>query len=325
MNKLSKVIHSFFCRKYIMLLVFVVMMTIFALNSTKFFTVSNITNTIITQVAAGFLAIGGMFILITNEFDLSLGYNLCFCMIVGAYVCNLGWSAPMAILIMLLTGTFFGLINGILVVKLKISSFIVTLAVGLTLSGLAQAVSGGGILYISEPKSLIDFTRNSIPNTKIAYCVILLLVFFAILEVLLAHTTYGRKLYAIGVSRRVSHLAGIQTDKIRISAFALAGLFSGLGGFVLLGQLGAASPSYGTSYLLPGYATVFLSTTSFKPGYINVPGVILSMLIVTFGSNGVQLIGGSTAASNIFQGCLLIFAMWLSTRFSRTELLSAEK
>ncbi|MCI8598632.1 MAG: ABC transporter permease [Lachnospiraceae bacterium] len=324
MNKKTSFIHSSFCRKYIMIFVFAAMMIIFAINSKNFFTVSNLSNTVITQVAAGFLAMGGMFILITNEFDLSLGYNLCFCMIIGAYFCGQGWPAPGVILAMLLTGTIFGLLNGILVVKLQISSFIVTLAVGLTLSGFSQAVSGGGILYISQPQSIINFTRGTIGKNGIGYCVILLLLFFAILEVVLAHTAYGRQLYAVGVSKKIAHLAGIQTDKIRISAFSAAGFFAGLGGLMLMGQLGAASPSYGTSYLLPGYATVFLSTTSFKPGYINVPGVILSMLIVTFGSNGVQMIGGNTAVSNVFQGLLLIFAMWLSTRFSRVSFLGGE-
>lgn len=129
----------------------------------------------------------------------------------------------------------------------------------------------------------------------------------------------GRQMFAVGNSEKTAHLAGIKTEKIKILVFSLAGCFAALGGIVMVGQLGSASSSYGVSLLLPAYATVFLSKAAFKPGYINIPGVMTSVALIILGTKGLELIGASTWCEYMFQGVALMFSMWLSMRTSRVK------
>lgn len=126
-------------------------------------------------------------------------------------------------------------------------------------------------------------------------------------------------MFAVGNSEKTAHLAGIKTEKIKILVFSLAGCFAALGGIVMVGQLGSASSSYGVSLLLPAYATVFLSKAAFKPGYINIPGVMTSVALIILGTKGLELIGASTWCEYMFQGVALMFSMWLSMRTSRVK------
>ncbi|MFV0363460.1 MAG: ABC transporter permease [Suipraeoptans sp.] len=310
---------SKFVSKYVMILAFLVLVVFFATISSNFLTATNISSIVISKVATGFLALGGTFILISDEFDLSLGYNLMFSTIIGAMIAQRGGGTLIIVLSMLCTGMLVGLINGILVVHFKISSFIVTLSVGLTLLGLAQALSGGGVMYVTEPKPLLDFAKAKIGSNGIGYCVILFIIVCIILHFIYTHTVFGRQVYAIGISKKTAFLAGIQVSKIRMLAFVFSGLMAGAGGIIYMGQVGTASSSYGSSLLLPAYSVVFLSKTAFKPGYINIPGLILSLLIVAIGSNGIQLIGAPAWGAYVFEGAILCFAMWLSTRFNIRE------
>jgi len=299
-------------------LVLLIVIVVFGSVSPQFLSVSNISNMFLGSMASAFLAYGGIFILVTNEFDLSLGYNLCLAMCTAAFLGTIGAPGAIILGIPLLLGAFYGFLNGLIVVRQKISSFIVTLAIGLTLSGIAQVITGGGNLYLTYPDWLLYITRKSIFNVGIL--VIIWLVLGAILHFFLTQVPVGRQMFAVGNSEHTAFLAGIKTAKIRILAFTLAGFFSALGGIVMVGQLGSACSSYGVSLLLPAYAVVFLSKASYKPGYINVPGVVTSMALIILGTKGLELIGAATWCEYMFQGVALMFAMWLSAKTSRTPI-----
>ncbi len=269
-------------------------------------------------MASAFLAYGGIFILVVNEFDLSLGYNLCLSMCTAAFLGTIGAPGVVIVLVPLVLGALYGWINGIMTVKYNISSFIVTLAVGLTLSGIAQIITGGGNLYLTHPEWLLFITRQSV--LSIGICIYIWIAIGLVLHFFLTQTPTGRKMFAVGKSEKTAFMAGIKTSRIRILAFMLAGFFASLGGLVMVGQLGSASSSYGVSLLLPAYAVVFLSKAAYKPGYINLPGVITSVALIILGTKGLELIGAATWSEYLFQGAALMFAMWLSTRMSPIEI-----
>lgn len=300
--------------KYALLIVFVAVIAVFGLISPPFLSITNISNMLLGGMASAYLAFGGIFILVVNEFDLSLGYNLCLSMCTAAFLDTMGAPGIVTVLLPLILGACYGLVNGLIVVKLKISSMIVTLAVGLTLSGIAQAITNGGNLYLTSPEWLLYLTRKSF--CQIAICAIIWFLVGIVLHFFLTQTSLGRQMFAVGNSEKTAFLAGIHTARIRMIAFAMAGFFASLGGLIMVGQLGSASSSYGVSLLLPAYAVVFLSKASFKPGYINVPGVIVSVLLILFGTNGMQLIGAPTWSEYLFEGMILMFSMWLSTHTS---------
>jgi len=304
--------------KFSLLLVLAAVVVIFGCISPQFLSISNISNMFLGGMASAFLAYGGIFILVSNEFDLSLGYNLCLSMCTAAWLATLGLPGVVVVLVPLILGTAYGWLNGLIVVKCKISSFIVTLAVGLTLSGIAQVITGGGNLYLTYPAWLLYVTRKSVFN--IGICILIWLALGVLIDFFLTQIPVGRQMFAVGNSERVAYMAGIKTARIRILAFSLAGFFAALGGLVMVGQLGSASSSYGVSLLLPAYAVVFLSKAAFKPGYINVPGVITSVALIILGTRGLELIGSPTWCEYMFQGVALMFSMWLSARTSPIEI-----
>ena len=304
--------------RFSMFLVLAALLLVFGLISDRFLTGVNFGNMFLTKMASAFLSLAGLFIIVTGEFDLSIGFNLTFAMVMAAYMENLGVNSAFIFLVPILCGVIAGLVNGLIVVHMKISSFIVTLAVGMTLSGLAQAITNSGNLYIDSPAWLLAFTRDGFGN--LGYCVIAWIAAAIGLHFLFTHTPIGRQMYAVGTSEKIAFLAGIKTSHVRVFAFASAGFFASVAGLVLLGQLGAASSAYGTSLLLPAYATVFLSKAVFKPGYINVPGLALSVVLITVGVNGIQMAGAPTWSENIFSGLVLMFSMWLSQKVSPIEI-----
>ena len=299
-----------FLEKYGMIGILLIIIITFGIMSKSFLTVQNFSNVFMNETVIGCLALGCFFILLVDEFDLSLGYILCFCMVLGAFGAGKGCSGIVVVIIMICAGGICGLINGLIVTKLHINSFIVTMSVGLTLSGISQAVSGGGILNSNIPAELQAFARGKI--AYIGYSVILFLVLCVVLSYILNDTQFGRQLYAVGISKKVAMFAGIKVDKIRILAFALAGLFAGIAAVLMLGQVGAASSAYGTSLLLPAYSIVFLSKASFTPGRLNVPGMIVGLLLCALGENGIEIAGAPVWGSYVFQGTVLIISIWLS-------------
>ena len=303
--------------KYSLLLVLALIIIVFGAISPKFLSISNISNMFLGSMASAFLAYGGMFILVANQFDLSLGYNLCLSMCTAAYLGTIGAPGALIVIVPLLLGTFYGFLNGLIVVKCDISSFIVTLAIGLTLSGISQVITGGGNLYLTYPSWLLYITRKSVFN--IGILILIWIALGVLLHLFLTQVPVGRQMFAVGNSEKTAHLAGIKTAKIKILVFSLAGFFAALGGLVMVGQLGSASSSYGVSLLLPAYATVFLSKAAFKPGYINIPGVMTSVALIILGTKGLELIGASTWCEYMFQGVALMFSMWLSMRTSRAK------
>lgn len=303
---------AYYFSKYVMVLVLLAMFGIFAGLAHNFGSLANIKNILLTNAASGILALGCMFILVVGEFDLSLGYALCLSMCCCAYVGRAGASLGVIILVACGVGLLSGLINGLLTVKLKISSFIVTLALGLTMSGIAKVVTGGGNITFIQP-TLFNFTRNAVGF--VGYSVIFWLMLSAIVYFVFSSTPFGRQMYAIGISPKAAYMAGVKTEVVRIVAFTCAGLFAGLGGMVMVGQLGMAASNYGTSLLLPAYSVVFLSKTVFKPGYINLPGVLVSMLVIGVGTTGIQMLGAPSWGEYMFEGAVLIFSMWISTKF----------
>jgi ribose transport system permease protein len=143
--------------------------------------------------------------------------------------------------------------------------------------------------------------------------VVLALIMFFVLE----HTPFGRRLYAIGGSERVAFLAGVPTERMKITAFAVAGLLVGVGSIFALGQTGAGNPSFGPELLLPAYAAAFLSVTTYRPGYYNVPGIVVAIILLAVGFNGLSLLGAPFWAQPIFNGAVLLLAVVTARAESR--------
>jgi ribose transport system permease protein len=217
------------------------------------------------------------------------------------------------ILIVVLIGTAIGALNGILVARFKVHSLIATLGVGFAVSGATIGVSGSQTLFQGIPTTITKLANTNILGVSSAVWIVFGLAIA--MYVVLDHTPFGRRIYAIGGSERVARLAGVRTDMIKIAAFAIAGLFAAIAGILALGQSGAANPSFGINLLLPAFAAIFLGATTIRPGFFNVWGTVVAILLLAAGFTGLGLEGVPLWVEPIFDGSVLLVAVL----FARAE------
>jgi ribose transport system permease protein len=294
-------------KRYTTLLILIALLFVFSFLSPQFLTSLNLKNLLVVQVTVCCMAFATILPLIVGEFDLSLGYALGFIMMLGAFLGGFGFSAATIIPAMLVAGACIGAINGLLHISFNIISFIVTLGVGIVLSGVTQGMSGGAVLYSGIPPILTAIGQHELLGFKISvwFTLVLALVLVFVLE----HTPFGRQLYAIGGSERVALLAGIRVNLCKVLAFMGAGLLVSVAALFELGQSGGANPLFGPELLLPAYAAAFLGVTTYRPGYFNIPGAVIAIVLLAVGFNGLNLLGVPFWLQPIFNGVVLILAV----------------
>lgn len=311
----GRVIDIIFGR-YATLVLLAVLVVIFSLTTNKFMTSQNWENLLVTQAVTACMALGVILPLAAGEFDLSIGYLVGVLAMLGAFLAGKGGGFGEVLIAMLAGGALIGFANGVLTVYFRISSFIATLGVGILLSGVTEGLSGGQVLFSSIPTQLTSLGNGAFLG--IATTVWLTLVIAAILLYVLEHTPFGRRLYAVGGSERVAFLAGVRTGWMKIAAFVIAGLLVGVGAVFSLAQSGAANPSFGSDLLLPAYAAAFLGVTTYRPGYYNVPGAIVAIVLLAVGFNGLNLLGTPFWVQPIFNGAVLLVAVITARSESRS-------
>lgn len=293
--------------KYATLLLLALLILVFALLTDRFMTRDNWQSLLVVQSVVSCMAFAAIIPLVVGEFDLSLGNMIGFLTMLGAFLGGYGLDGGMVIPAMLIGGVVAGVVNGILTVRFHISSFIATLGTGILLYGFSLGLSGGQVLFQGIPQTIIGIGQDRFVGLGVS--VWLTMGIAVILLYVLEHTPFGRKLYAIGGSERVAFLAGIRTGALKVASFAISGLLVGVGAIFALGQSGAANAGFGPDLLLPAYAAAFLGVTAYRPGYYNVPGAIIAILLMAVGVNGLNLLGAPFWVQPIFNGALLIIAV----------------
>ena len=293
--------------RYATVLILLALMLVFSLLSPQFLTGLNLRNLVVVQVTVCCLSFAAILTLIVGEFDLSLGYLIGFLMVVGATLGGVGYGAGVVMPAMIIGGTIVGAINGWLRVQFQISSFIATLGVGIALSGITQGISGGSVLFSGIPPLITNIGQGDFLGVGASIWLTLMLA--GLLVYILEHTPFGRQLYAIGGSERVALLAGIRVNLYRVIVFAGAGFLVGIAAIFELGQSGGANPLFGPELLLPAYAAAFLGVTTYRPGYFNVPGACIAIILLAIGFNGLNLLGAPYWLQPIFNGAVLVIAV----------------
>jgi ribose transport system permease protein len=314
-NRIGSRLVSATMTSYATAALLVILVVVFWAALPAFRTERNWSALLVTQAVTAALALAALLPLIVGEFDLSLGYSLGFLAMVGAWLSGRHQSALAVIAVMIVGGAAVGLVNGVLNVGAHIGSFIATLGVGTILSALTEGISGGNVLFSGIPVFVTDVGQNKLGGVAIAvWCTVAVAI---ICHYGLAHTPMGRRLYAIGGSERVAYLAGVRTGRLKIAAFVLAGVLVGVGAVFQLGQAGAAQPGFGPDLLLPAYGAAFLGITAYRPGYYNVPGTIIAILLLAVGFNGLSLLGVPFWVQPLFNGAVLLVAVMLARAESR--------
>jgi ribose transport system permease protein len=295
--------------RYSLLVLLVFLIVLYSiLKPSTFLTVTNLQSMLLEQTVPTVIALAVLVPIVAGGFDLSVGYVLGFTAIVGAKVgAGAIGSGFTAIAFLLVAGLAAGGLNAILVARLRISSFIATLGVGLSISGIMLGLTGGQVLYAGIPPVIAQISLT--PILGIDASVWLTLIIVLLVYYLLARLPLGRKMYAIGGNEQVARLAAINVTRIKIIAFVLAGLLSAVGGLLTLGQVGSADPSTGPEFLLPAFAAVFLGATSIRPGFFNVWGTVLAIFVLAVNFSGLTLLGAPYWFSPVIDGIALVIGV----------------
>lgn len=286
-----------------------------ALAPDTFATLDNAKTVVSTQSVLALVALAALLTLVIGEFDLSLGAQMGLAaLLLPGLTAHSTLSIPVAIVLSVVATTLVGLFNGVLVAVAKVNSFIVTIGTAGLLTAAVLAYSGGTVIFEGVPPELLNvssFAVFGIPAPAIYVAVIAILVWL-----LITRTPFGRYMTAVGGSQNAARLSGINTERVSIITFTLAGTLCGIAGVVEAGQLGSGNPSVGPAFLLPAFAAVFLGATTFRVGEFNVWGTIVAVITVATGVAGLNLLGLPSWVEPLFNGLALLIAVTL-TRYLR--------
>lgn len=263
----------------------------------------------------GILAIAEALCIISGEMDLSVESVMALSAVLTAFLAGLSADASglrmngiSTLAIVVGIGAIIGLFNGFFVVRMRINSFIVTLAGYLAFRAVGLVVTGGrGVLNISP--DIVAVARTSLG--PIPMFVIIMVAFYAGFHWMLKNTRFGRYVYYVGDSKEAAFNAGIRVDRVLYGVFILSGILSAVAGWLLAARTNGSSPSLGMGMLFEAMAAVVIGGVSLQGGVGKLTGVFAGALLLSSISTVIAIIGMNPYYMNIIRGGLIIIAVTL--------------
>ncbi|WP_225026860.1 ABC transporter permease [Xinfangfangia pollutisoli] len=292
------------------LLAVIALIAFFAIQNPLFFTLMNFQNIGMQSSVLLLVALAGTLVIMIGSIDLSVGATVVLATLVTAIAVD-AYGSLGGIGLAVATGAAVGLVNGGLMVYLKVPSFLATLGMMSVLAGIAGHLSGG-IAIIYQNWAYTDLVNGSVilglPNVATVA-----LVTAAVLAFVSLRTKFGRYLYAIGGGEVVASNSGVPINRFKIWAFVVCGALCGLAGAMLAGQVGAGTPAAGSSILLNSIAAIVMGGTALSGGVGGPHRTILGVLLIAILSNGMDVTGVGGFTQDIVKGLVIIFAVALTT------------
>lgn len=295
----------------------VVFVIIFTIWSPQIFpTMSTVHSVASQQAIAGMLAIAVLIPLACGCFDLSVGATANLTGITATLLqVNKHWGVWYAILASVAVGMIIGAINGFVVVKLRVSSFIATLGAGSILSAVLIIITNSVQPQPATSSTWTNLTQVSVGGFQI---VVLYLLILAVLAWwFLEFTPAGRYIHATGGNAEAARLSGVRVNKWSWVTLILSGTIAGIAGVLYTSQTGP-SLSFGPGLLLPAFAAAFLGSTQLRPGRFNVWGTLIAIFVLATGVEGLEIVSGQQWLNDMFNGVALILAVALAVSRERS-------
>lgn len=275
-------------------------------------TVLNVKVLVANQAITAVLALALVVPVAAGVFDLSVAAILGFALMVVAWLQEQHMNALLAAVIVVAIGALIGMVNGAVVVRLHVDSFITTLGMSSILAAAAYAVSGGQQITGVFSPTFLEFGERQVLGIPVVFLYMLLVA--AVMWYFLEYTPVGRYIYAAGGNPVAARLAGVRVERLVFGSFVTSGTLSALAGIILAAQVGTADVSSGPPYLLPAFAAVFLGATQIRSGRVNVIGTLVAIFLLATGVTGLQLAGAPVYVDDLFNGVALIVAVALAVR-----------
>jgi ribose/xylose/arabinose/galactoside ABC-type transport system permease subunit len=282
------------------------------LISPVFFTTRNISTLLKQAASLGIVSVGQTLTILTGGIDLSVASVMALMSVVSASLMEGQDSLfPSVALYCLAIAAAIGLVNGLLVTKLKIPAFIATLGMILVVQGIRFVYTGGSPRGSIPP--VLRFIGGGMVG-PVPAAVILWVVIVAVFVILMRRTTFGREMYAVGGNRSAAHLSGVNVNGIIIAAYTLCSTLAGVAGLVFTGYNGFADNWVGRGFELNSIAAVVVGGTLFEGGRGGVVGTVAGVLIITILFNLVLLLGLDEEYQRIVKGVAIILAVAMYAR-----------
>lgn len=300
----------------------VAMILFFSIATSNFFTPSNINNILLATMINGVLSVGALFVIVTGGIDVSVGTNMTFVSVMlGVFMTWWGMPLWLGILCGILTGALVGALNGIMVTKMKITPFIATLGMQMITAGIAIVITNGTPIYFTGVKNYQRialgspltnwFAQLGIQDYAVSTGVLLMFLFAVIFGVILAKTSFGRYLYAIGNNKEATRLSGIKVDRWELYAYIVAGCMSAVAAVLMTSRMNTAYPSVGSGYEMNAVAACVIGGASLAGGKGSMKGAILGAFIMSVLTNGLRLLSVSTEWQKVLTGVIIIVAVFI--------------
>lgn len=258
---------------------------------------------------SGIAAAGMMFAIVAGGFDLSVGSIVSLVSCVVAVQLIDGKSTFMAITIALLVAVVCGLINGIVITKMKIQTFVATLATQLAFAGVALVYCNRAVQLTSKINKGIKFFSTGKLLGVIPVPIVLLALAYVIAYLVYHHTTFGVKTRAIGSNEAAARTTGIKVDSTLILIFVVTAVTAGIAGILNTAQVSTGNPTLGSGFELDAITAVVLGGTALSGGKGNVPGTLIGAILVTFVKMGLNMLGVGEAYQKLAVAVVLLFAL----------------
>lgn len=299
-----------FAVRYAFIFSAVLVILVFTLINPRILSLYSLQNITLEMAPLLVMALGIGFVLYTGCIDLSIGaIASASCVITGMFVGEVG---NRMILYMLVLGAFAGLVNGVLIAKLKLPSFIVTLCTQSVWRAVAIILSGGGSNTIPlKQRSVVNWASANILNFPVAFWLSLVLLVVAVL--IERNTELGKSMFVIGANERAARLTGVHTDRVKMNTFVLCGICAALGGLMYAYKLKSSVPTIGDNLFMLAISAVALGGTLFSGGRGSALRTLIGVITVIFISSGMNMARVDPMWKNVVFGCILILAVAINS------------
>jgi ribose transport system permease protein len=317
-SKIALVLEKLSFRNISALYIFAAIFIVFSIWVPQTFLAESTWRSLIdSQAITALIAVGVVLAISAGAFNLAVGSEVGVGAILVAYfLSNAGLPIWLSIVLTIIAGGLIGVASGLLITVARVDSFIATLGVSsILLAGISWISSDQQILSLSSSFTAIGRTQFLGFTMPVWIMIAVAIAVWYLLE----RTPAGRYIYATGGNIDAARLSGIRTKWVIIASLAGCGMIVALGGLLLTSTIGTGDPTIGPPYLLPAFTAVFLGSTQFRGGRINVLGTVVVVYVLQAGVKGFQLAGAPTWIPDLFNGVALLVAVALAKYQRRTQ------
>nr|WP_255537022.1 ABC transporter permease [Leucobacter sp. L43] len=280
-----------------------------AILSPSFFTFGNIVNILNQNAPLVIIAAAGTFVIISGNFDLSTGAIYSVAGVVAAWLAVSIGNVWIALLAAPLVGLVLGAFNGVVITRLRVHSFLATLASSMIFTTLAVLITGGSLITVTTP-GFTALGRDRVGGIFVAVFVMIAVV--AALWFLLSRTVFGRRVYAVGGNAEAAELSGIHVDRTRIIVFVISGLAAGTAAAIGVSRIASGQPLAGAGLELSAIAAVILGGTSIYGGVGAVWRSVAGVFLIAMIGNGFDLLNLNPQLKDMVTGFIILAAVGLA-------------